>query len=149
MKEISLYIIAFLGGIFLAVQAGFNSQLGNYLKQPLFAVVVTSLGSTFFGVLFASCFTRKVPTIALLGNVPWYLWFIGALFSMLGISFYFYTIPKLGISKVIALGLCGQLLFSFLAGNYGWLQVPIEIISPKRVLGIVAMIIGILLLNIK
>ena len=36
MKEISLYIIAFLGGIFLAVQAGFNSQLGNYLKQPLF-----------------------------------------------------------------------------------------------------------------
>ena len=149
MKEISLYIIAFLGGIFLAIQAGFNSQLGNYLKQPLLAVIVTSVGSTFFGILLACLLTKKTPTTALLVNVPWYLWFIGALFSMLGISFYFYTIPKLGISKVIALGLCGQLLFSFLAGNYGWLVVPVEMITPKRFLGIGAMIIGILLLNMK
>ena len=149
MKEISLYIIAFLGGIFLAVQAGFNSQLGNYLKQPVFAVVVTSFGSTLFGILLACLLTKKAPTVTVLANVPWYLWFAGALFSMLGISFYFYTIPKLGISKVIALGLCGQLLFSFLAGNYGWLEVPVELITPKRALGIGAMIIGILLLNMK
>ncbi|WP_130736667.1 DMT family transporter [Flavobacterium sp. J27] len=149
MKEISLYIIAFLGGIFLAVQAGFNSQLGNYLKQPIFAVIVTSVGSTFFGILLASLLAKKTPTITLLADVPWYLWFIGAFFSMLGISFYFYTIPKLGISKVIALGLCGQLLFSFLAGSYGWLHLPVEMITPKRILGILAMIIGVFLLNMK
>jgi transporter family-2 protein len=50
---------------------------------------------------------------------------------------------------MIALGLCGQLVFSLVAGKFGWLNLPVEPITTKRLMGIAAMIIGIILINTK
>ena len=82
-------------------------------------------------------------------GVPYYLWFLGALFSVAGISLYYFTIPKLGISSMISLGLCGQMIFSVIAGHFGFLGMPTEPIDYKRTMGVMAMIIGILLINNK
>lgn len=148
MKMIILSGLALTGGVFLAIQAGFNSQLGGILKQPIIAVIATSITSVLLGIIFLFLFNRNSLETGSFLQVPWYLWFIGGLFSASGISIYFYTIPKIGISKMIALGLCGQLLFSLLAGHFGWLNSPIEPITTKRLLGAIAMTIGILLINI-
>ncbi len=149
MKLFFLYLMAFTGGVFLAVQAGFNTQLGSLVKQPILAVISTSIASAVFGSLFIIFFTKGSIQLSTLQQVPWHLWFIGGLFSMMGISLYFYTIPKLGISKMIALGLCGQLIFSLIAGKFGWLDLPVEPLTTKRLFGAFAMIIGILLINSK
>jgi transporter family-2 protein len=149
MKLIFLYVLAFTGGIFLAVQAGFNTQLGALAKHPVVAVVSTSIASAIFGSCFILFTNKGNVSVQIVHQVPWYLWFVGGLFSMIGISLYFYTIPKLGISKMIALGLCGQLLFSLLAGKFGWLNLPIEPITPKKLIGVFAMITGIFLINSK
>lgn len=149
MKSILFYLLAYVGGVFLAAQAGFNTQLGAILKQPILAVIATSVASTVFGIvafLFVGKGTFQLQSIV---EVPWYLWFIGGLFSMIGISLYFYTIPKLGISKMIALGLCGQLIFSLIAGKFGWLNLPVEPLTSKRLIGSFAMIVGIILINTK
>ena len=145
----ALYILAFIGGVFLAIQAAFNTQLGATLKQPIMAVVAASITSALFGALFLLFTSTDNMKLVIFQKVPWYLWFIGGLFSMIGISLYFYTIPKLGISKMIALGLCGQLIFSLIAGKFGWLNLPIEPITAKRFIGALAMIIGIILINTK
>lgn len=149
MKSILLYLLACTGGVFLAVQAGFNTQLGAILKQPILAVIATSIASTIFGVLVFLVIGKETFQLQSIGNVPWYLWFIGGLFSMMGISLYFYTIPKLGISKMIAIGLYGQLIFSLIAGKFGWLNLPAEPLTLKRLIGAFAMMIGILLINSK
>lgn len=149
MKLILLYILAFTGGVFLAVQAGFNTQLGSVTKQPILAVVSTSLVSICLGILFLVFTNKAIPPKVLFNEVPTYLWFIGGAFSMVGISLYFYVIPQLGISKMIALGLCGQLLFSLIAGSLGWLNLPVEPLTTKRILGAMAMTIGIFLINSK
>lgn len=149
MKLLLLYLLAFTGGVFLAIQAGFNSQLGSLLKQPVLAVIATSISSAFFGSLFIFSMTKERITFDLICQIPWYLWFIGGLFSFVGISLYFYTIPKLGVSKMIVFGLCGQLLFSLLAGHFGWLNLPLEPITTKRIIGISILIIGIILINDK
>lgn len=143
------YILAFIGGVFLAVQAGFNTQLGSLLKQPVLAVISTSIASTVFGILFIRLFSKNSIPLHTIQQVPWYLWFIGGLFSVVGISLYFFTIPKLGISKMIAIGLSGQLIFSLIAGNYGWLSLPVEPLTIKRLIGAAAMLIGIFLINSK
>lgn len=149
MRLYLLFILALTGGVFLAIQAGFNSQLGGLLKQPIIAVVASSISSVVFGLVFLF-FTEKglMQTLATT-QVPWYLWFIGGLFSVIGIYIYFYTIPKIGISKMIALGLCGQLIFSLIAGKYGWLNLPVEPLTKKRIIGACAMLIGIVLINTK
>ncbi|SHI77167.1 DMT family transporter [Aquimarina spongiae] len=149
MKSILIYTLAFTGGVFLAVQAGFNTQLGSILKQPIIAVISTSITSVVFGLLILLVISKGNIQLQIFGQVPWFLWFIGGLFSMIGITLYFYTIPKLGISKMIALGLCGQLIFSLIAGKFGWLNLPVEPLTAKRLVGAFAMIVGIILINSK
>lgn len=144
-----LYLLAFSGGVFLAIQAGFNSQLSAILKQPVVASVSTSVFSVVFAGIFLILAGKDLPTLQQVRQIPWYLWGIGGFFSVLGISLYFYTIPRLGISRMVALGLCGQLLFSFLAGTFGWLNLPVEPLTLKRLFGLFTMIVGIVMLNIK
>lgn len=149
MRVILLILLAFTGGVFLALQAGFNAQLGSILKQPILAVICTSITSVIFGIGLLLVFGKGNIDAIATTQVPWYLWFIGGVFSVIGISIYFYVIPKIGISKMIALGLCGQLVFSLIAGQFGWLNLPKEPITTTRLIGSIAMIIGIILINLK
>lgn len=140
-------ILAILGGIFLAMQGGFNAQLGVQLKNPLMASLVAFFFSMVFAVLLVLLSLKSFPKASILLGIPKYLWFTGALFSVVGICLYYYTIPRLGISTMISLGLFGQLLFSTIAGHYGWFGMPQEPMEFKRILGVVAMCIGIFLIK--
>lgn len=149
MNQISLSILAILGGVFLAAQGGFNSKLGVLLKNPLLASLVAFFSSTIFAMVFVLISVKNPPNWADIKQIPIYLWFTGGLFSVLGISLYYYTIPKLGISTMISLGLFGQIAFSILAGHFGWLNLPIEPITFKRGLGLIIMMSGIILINVR
>lgn len=142
-------MLAFIGGVFLALQGSLNAQLGVLLRNPFLASLVALFCSTSFAFLFVTFSFKSFPTHQELKEVPYYLWFTGGLFSVLGISLYYYTIPKLGVSTMISLGLCGQILFSVIAGHFGWFNLPVEPIGPKRILGLTAMFVGILLINNK
>lgn len=141
--------MAFIGGVSLTIQAGFNTKLSTIIKQPLLAVISTSITSAVLGIFLFFSTSKKAISLAFIKQVPLHLWFVGGVFSLIGISLYFYTIPKLGISKMITLGLCGQLLFSVLAGKYGWLNLSTEPITNKRIIGICCMILSIFLINSK
>jgi len=149
MNQYILSGFAFVGGVFLAMQGGLNAQLGVLLKNPLLASVVAFVSSSMFAIIIVVFSVKTFPTTNQLKEIPFYLWFTGGLFSVLGISIYYYTIPKLGVSTMISFGLCGQLILAVIAGHYGWLNLPIEPISFKRVAGLVAMITGIFLINCK
>lgn len=147
MNQYLLSILAFIGGVFLAVQGGFNARLGVLLENPLLASVSTFLSSFLLAATFIWAGDFNLPDREQVASVPIYLWFTGGFCSVIGIFLYFYTIPKLGISTMISLGLCGQLLFSVIAGHFGWLNLPTEPISLKRSLGVICMIIGIILIH--
>lgn len=149
MNNYALFFIAILGGMFLAAQGGINAQLGVLLKHPMLASVVAFFSSFIFAVIFGLINIKNTPTIAEIKSIPFYFWFVGGLCSVVGVSIYYYTIPKLGIATMISLGLFGQLLFSIIIGHFGWLNLPVEPITIKRVSGVIVMIIGILLINIK
>lgn len=149
MNNYGLLIFAFIGGVFLALQGGLNAQLGVLLKNPLLASLVAFFSSTVFALIFVLLNLKSIPTIFQIKGIPLYLWFTGGFFSVLGISLYYYTIPKLGISTMISIGLCGQLIFAVIAGNYGWLNLPLEPITLKKTIGVLSMILGIVLINLK
>ncbi|WP_271769606.1 DMT family transporter [Aquimarina algiphila] len=149
MNQYILSIIAFIGGVFLAAQGGLNAHLGVLLKNPILASVVAFFCSTIFAVTFILLTVKDIPTWTDIKEIPVYLWFSGGLFSVLGVSLYYYTIPKLGISTMISLGLFGQLTFSILAGHFGWLNLPTEPITIKKIIGAISMIAGIVLINLK
>lgn len=149
MNQFILSTLAFTGGIFLAIQGGLNAQLSVLLKHPLLGALVAFFGSAVFALLFILLGVRTIPTWGQIKEVPYYLWFAGGLFSLVGISLYYYTIPRLGVSTMISLGLSGQLIFAVIAGHFGWFGLPVEPITTKRILGALAMITGIVLVNLK
>jgi len=149
MTQTSISLLAILGGVFLAAQGGLNSNLGMLLKNPLLASLVAFFSSTIFAAAFTLLSSKSYPNWLHLKQIPIYLWFTGGLFSVLGISLYYYTIPKLGISTMISLGLFGQIAFSVIAGHFGWLNLPMEPINFKRGLGLIIMMSGIILINKK
>jgi transporter family-2 protein len=140
-------MLAFLGGVFLAAQGGLNARLGVHLKSPFLASLIAFGFSACFALIIVIVSARELPRTAQLTGIPIYLWFTGALFSVLGICLYYYTIPKLGLSTMISLGLFGQLLFSALAGHFGWFGLPQEPLEFTRLFGIVAMAFGIVMIN--
>ncbi|WP_228234804.1 DMT family transporter [Allomuricauda sp. M10] len=147
MNQYINILLAFIGGVFLAMQGGLNAQLGVQLKNPLLASLTTFFFSMLFALLVVVLTVKDFPKASHLLNIPKYLWFTGALFSVIGIGLYYYTIPKLGISTMISIGLFGQLIFSAVAGHYGWFGLPQEPIVIKRAFGLLAMTFGILLIN--
>ena len=149
MHNYTLTSLALLGGILLAVQGGFNSQLSTALKSPIQASLVSFTVSTFLAALTILLSAKRLPSAELIQAVPGHLWFSGALFSFIGICLYYYTIPRLGISTMISLGLTGQLIISIIAGHFGWFSMPVEPITLKRIIGVAAMITGILFINNK
>ncbi len=149
MNQFVLSLLAFVAGIFLAAQGGFNSSLGVLLKHPMLASVSAFFSSFVFALLFVIIGGISIPGLKEIQTIPIYLWFVGGICSVIGIGLYFYTIPKLGISTMISFGLCGQLIFSIIAGHFGWLNLPTEPITIKRLVGVVAMVTGIILINSK
>lgn len=149
MSNYLLLVLAFVGGVFLALQGGLNAQLGVLLKNPLLASLIAFISSTLFALIFVLINFKSLPSLLHTKEIPFYLWFTGGFFSVVGISLYYYTIPKLGISTMISIGLCGQLVFAVIAGNYGWLNLPSEPITLKKTIGVSSMVIGIILINIK
>nr|WP_321358729.1 DMT family transporter [uncultured Draconibacterium sp.] len=149
MSKLIFSILAFTGGIALAAQSGLNTQLGLGLKNPLLASLIAFCTSSLVAFILVFVVIRDLPTVSQIKIIPTYLWFSGGLLSVLGIGLYLYTIPKLGISTMISIGLCGQLIFAAIAGHFGWLNLPIEPLTLKKCVGILAMITGILITNIK
>ncbi len=149
MERMGFVLMAFVGGTFLALQGGLNARLGVLLKSPLLASVVAFVSSALFAILLAVVGKVSMPTEENLKLIPGYLWFMGGFFSVLGISLYYITIPKLGVSTMISLGLCGQLIFAVIAGHFGWLNLPEEPITIMRLVGVVCMIVGILFMNLN
>lgn len=149
MDQYWLSAMAFVGGVFLAAQGGLNARLGVLLKNPLFASVVAFFCSAIFALILIVVSVKGPPHLSEIKGVPLYLWFTGGLCSVIGVSLYYYTIPKLGIATMISLGLCGQLVFSVIVGHFGLFHLPHDPITLKKMIGITAMIVGIILINIK
>ncbi len=141
-------LLACLGGALLAMQGALNSRLGVLLHNPLWATFISYCIGAFLVLGYLLAF-RSFPNKQMVQHVPTYLWFAGAICSVVGISMYFYAIPKLGVSTMISVGLAGQLLLAFVAGHFGWFNFPKEPINSYRVFGLLSLILGVVLINFK
>ncbi|MEL6190871.1 MAG: DMT family transporter [Bacteroidota bacterium] len=142
-----LLLLSFLVGIMVVVQGGLNSKLGVHLNSPLLATSVAFIMSACFTLVAVLVLVKQMPSSQQLKSIPVYLWFTGAAFSFMAVALFYYLIPKLGISTAVSFGLCGQIIFSMIAANYGWFGLPVEPIVLKRILGAIAMMAGIFLIK--
>lgn len=140
-------LLAFLAGTTIAVQMAMNAQLGSVLKSPMLASVCAFFSAVVVTALAVVFTVRDYPSINTVKTVPVYLWFTGGLLSALAISMFYYLIPRMGLGAMISFALSGQLLVAVLCGHFGWFDVPQKPINFPKLMGVAALISGVVLIN--
>ncbi|GAB3024423.1 DMT family transporter [Bowmanella dokdonensis] len=141
-----LGILALLAWAAIAAQASMNAQLGVLLRNSTLATAIAFAGSMLVTLLALLLSQRPFPRGDEWLAVPPYLWFGGAL-SALGVGLFYYLIPKMGVGPMMSFALTGQILVAMLASHYGWFGLPVRSVDALKLLGIAALLAGILLIN--
>jgi len=148
VSSLSLWAVtAVLAGAAIATQSGLNSQLGVLLKNPLIATTIAFSFSALFTLIALLAFTKNYPQLADIKVVPAYLWFSGSFFSAFGVAMFFYLAPKMGVGSMMSYALSGQIVVAIISSHFGWFDLPLKPITALKLLGVVALIGGILLIN--
>ncbi|NOY83570.1 MAG: DMT family transporter [Nitrospirae bacterium] len=142
-----LSLLAFVAGGAITIQAMMNAQLGQLLKNALLATSIAFASSLVFMLLGFAVFNKQWPQREVIQSVPHYLWFSGGLLSAFAVAGFYWLIPKMGIGPMMSYALTGQLLLAIIAGHFGWFQSSIIPISPLKLIGAGALVLGIILIN--
>jgi transporter family-2 protein len=139
-------LLALVAGVAIALQAGMNAQLGVMLKSPVLAAAVTFTVACCCALLVVAISSRQLPAVATLQFVPWYLWCSGAI-SALGVAAFYFLIPRMGAGSMMSYALTGQLLMAMLISHSGLFNLPAAPITHIKMVGFLAMILGMALIN--
>ena len=77
------------------------------------------------------------------------MWFSGEALAAFGVGMYYFLIPKMGVGPMMSYALAGQLLLAVVASHFGWFDMPVKQIDFIKIVGIIALIVGIILINIE
>jgi len=142
-----LSLLAMGAGAAITVQATMNAQLGVLLKSSMLGTSIAFLFSCVFTVLAMVLWSKQYPQLTDMKAVPLYLWFSGGAFSAFGVGMFYYLIPKMGVASMMSYALSGQIIVATIVSHFGWFDLPLKPISLLKISGIIALIIGMLLIN--
>ncbi len=132
----------FAAGIGIPIFAALNSGLGQQLGGPVAATAVTfAVGLVIALVLLA--LTGLPDRAAFTFEQPW-LW-IGAVFMLFYATSVAFAAPRIGLGNAIFFVLLGQIVAAAAIDHFGWLGTMQSALTPKRLLGLAIMALGIYL----
>lgn len=139
-------LLAVVAGAMLPIQFGINAQLSHWVGSPIRAAFVSFLVGT-IALLVVSAFVRKpLPSLAKLGDVPWWVW-TGGLLGAFYVAASIVSAPKLGAATLAAAIVAGQSVASVLADQFGWVGFKEHHASPGRIAGMVLVAGGVALVR--
>lgn len=143
-SQVLLFLPLALGiGIAMAIQTALNTQLRESLNSPLQAAFISFLIGTIVLSLLVSFEDATKPSLAQLGQIPWYLW-LGGFLGVYAISVSIYTAPKFGFLTLSGVIIFGQLGMSMLLDHFGWLGNEKIPVNWQRVLGAIMIFAGVI-----
>lgn len=139
--------LALVIGCLIPLQAAINSRLRDHLDHSTLLASLVSFGVGTLALAAMVVVTgQRWQGLAGVGEAKgWQL--TGGL---LGAVFVFATTllaPKIGLAKMVALVIAGQVLMSLVADHYGWIGLAVREISPVRALGAALVVVGVLMVN--
>ena len=140
-------VLAFAIGCMIPLQAAINAQLRNHLAHStlLAALVSFSIGTAALAAMVPLTGQRWGALAGVSQARAWEL--TGGL---LGAVFVFGTTllaPRIGLAKMVALILAGQVAMSIAADHYGWVGLAVREVTPLRALGALLVVAGVALVN--
>ncbi|GEO78946.1 hypothetical protein FD29_GL001220 [Companilactobacillus mindensis DSM 14500] len=132
-------------GMLIATQAAINGHLGVVLDSSVHAAMISFTIGTILLISVVLIFRLPVSNLKLAINTGaknWWIWlggFLGA-FYVFGSA---WLVPQIGTGQVVVIALFGQLFFSALIDQFGFFQSKINRVEMIRIIGLVAMFLGV------
>lgn len=137
------FVLAFLAGVAIAVQAAVNSQLAGAMTGNTIAAAFYSFftGMLLLGVI---AFFRGglSESLSVLPSQPaWRL--VGGVLGAAAIFCTVWLAPRIGLANLLVLVIAGQLLSSVAIDHFGWLGAMIRPASATKMAGAVVVVLGV------
>ena len=144
--DIVWIVLAAGAGACFAVQASANASLRSHLHSPLWAAFFSICG-TILTAATVMLILRPTPTEAVAARgAPWWNWIggpMGALIVLSGAA----LAPRLGAAAFIAAVVGGQLACSLVLDHFGLMDLPRQVVTPGRLLGVLLVFAGVVLVK--
>lgn len=137
------FIMVLVSGVGIAIQAPINNALGAHINSGLFAALI-SFGIGFTSLLILNLTTANFAPLRALGSVPIWM-FTGGCLGAFAVYSSLTNIGKLGSLTLVATIICGQLTAALIIDAIGFANLPVQAISPARVLAVILIAGGIVL----
>lgn len=126
-------ILAFAGGVGMALQAPTNAALARGVGSPITAALISFMvGSAALGI--AAVFNRAPIDPAALRAVPWYAW-TGGLYGAFFVAVAAYGAPLIGVAALLTAAVAGQIVAGVGLDQIGALGLPRHPAGLARLIG--------------
>ena len=134
------FFLAFIGGLFLPLQALINARLAGELSSSVWAAFISFATGTILLGIYLIVSRTTAPSINQLTNLPAWM-FTGGLLGAFFVVIATMTVSKIGTAALISLIVLGQMLASIALDHYGILHAN-NSISMERLIGAGLILVG-------
>lgn len=136
--------VSIAGGLLLGVTVRINATLGTYVGVLEGSFIVHLTGTAFALLLVGTRLKR--PVWQTLRRSPRHE-LTGGLIGVVMVLLANVVVPRLGVALAVSLFVAADLFFSSLSDHFGWLGLPRIRITPRRLVGLLLVLIGVLLVR--
>lgn len=143
-----LLIIPLLVGMGVVLQSGANTQLREVLGNPFLAALI-SFTTGALSLFIVNILIGTDPSLLSSENIlntRWWMW-VGGIMGAFFITSVIFIAPMIGPTRLFALIIASQLIFSVIVDHYGWMGFDVQPMNIKKVLGVLLLIGGTLLVQ--
>ncbi len=133
--ELSAVLVAFVGGIAIALQSLFSGVIGAKLGVAESTFIV-HLGG-FLAAAAIMLFLRG-GSIGQWRVVPWYA-FTAGLLGVVIVGAVSFSVPRLGLASTLTLAVVAQLVVGAVLDHHGWLGASVRPLDLPRIIGLMAL----------
>ena len=144
MKYLIIIATLVMGSI-LPIQAALNGKLMRTFGHPTIGATISFLTGTI--VLFIYAFAVRANfQVSLVKETQWYHW-VGGIIGAIYVTGIIMIIPRLGAALAFSLIVAGQLMMSVLMDHFGLFGVPVNPVTPVKILGFLLLLAGVILIR--
>ena len=140
-SSLLLCLLALLVGALIPVQAASNAVLSKATGGIAYPSIILFSVALIVAVSFAVFTRATVPALSSLTTAPRYGYLGGFIVASYVLAITFLA-PRLGVGTAIAFVVTGQILSSAMIDQFGLLNSVVAELTPKRLLGMVMIIVG-------
>ncbi len=134
-------------GAVLPTQSAINAQLRAGLDAPFTASALSFGGGTLILILIVVLVGSQRPRRAALPDVPGWA-FLGGVCGAIYVASTVILVPEFGAAISTALIVSGQNIVSLALDHFGWVRLPRRPATLRRVAGVTALLIGVILIQL-